>query len=843
MRKISFALIGCFIAVCTHAAQIVNVDYIHKLITQEWDITVPIKTDNITAAANMKYLLTAVDVANEILNGEKTTDYGNTKFATTQAVDTIATNQAVNTLIKQNKIEYKFSATIDLSRYDDNSGWVAGMPVTEFGFSISAAGTFYIDWGDGTVETIKKDNTEYIEYTHDYGTTDGVYTVQIGGRATDYSDDMAAIDFTTTLGPHSYSSQALTDINGSLGAIFGTLPDGTQPKFTGTFSYAQGLQKIPTNLFDGIYGDLVDNMFVGTFEYCGSLTGPSARINGQYLYEIWPDATEDQVGYMYAYSSDLSDFACIPVVWGGGGINCSASGLSPVFALTTTSDTSSFEFSISAAGKFFVDWGDGTVETITKSNTTNTTYSHNYDTAGAYTIGIGGQAIEYNNDTSTAAISFYVGANYSTQMTNVQKIASIDGSLGAIFRTLSRDTQKQPRFYHTFYGASNMTGSIPENLFAGISGAPANYMFYYTFGGCSGLTGAIPDGLFAGISGAPADYMFCRTFYGCSGLTSIPENLFAGISGAPAYGMFSGTFYGCSGLTSIPENLFGNISGKAQILMFNQTFYNCGLLTGPSARINGKYLYEIWPDATTDLVGNMYYHAKKLDDYRCIPTVWGGAGENCSAPTAEFTLTTMPDARDFSFYISAAGEFTVDWGDGTIETINKTNTDNKMYHHAYGTAGAYTIGLSGQATRYPDLFGIAAISFNTSSVYNTQKIASIDGSLGAIFGTLPNGDTPSFEKTFYNASNMTGSIPEKLFENISGSISSDTFYGTFAGCTSLTGPSARINGQYLYEIWPDLTFTIGTAAQIGPYYQCTGLSDYNLMPNIWKDYIEYSDDF
>ena len=85
MRKILFGVFGCLVAVCAHAAQIVNVDYVHKLIAQKWDISVPIKTNNIMAAVNMKYLLTAVDVANEILNGEKTTDYGNGEFATLQA--------------------------------------------------------------------------------------------------------------------------------------------------------------------------------------------------------------------------------------------------------------------------------------------------------------------------------------------------------------------------------------------------------------------------------------------------------------------------------------------------------------------------------------------------------------------------------------------------------------------------------------------------------------------------------------------------------------------------------------------------------------------------------------
>ncbi len=98
--------------------------------------------------------------------------------------------------------------------------------------------------------------------------------------------------------------------------------------------------------------------------------------------------------------------------------------------------------------------------------------------------------------------------------------------------------------------------------------------------------------------------------------------LFAGISGAPAGSMFHRTFYGCSKLTSIPENLFGNISGTAQNQMFDGMFMYCTSLTGPSARINGQYLYEIWPDATSDQVGGMYRNATGLSDYSNIPSAW-----------------------------------------------------------------------------------------------------------------------------------------------------------------------------------------------------------------------------
>ena len=372
MKKILLILFGLLFVSGAYSAQIANVEYVHKMIEQTSDITVPYNDtlNSVKQIANMKYLLSTIDVANHMLNGSATTDYGNGEFATLQVADTDTVNTAVETLIKK-EIEYEF--------------------------------------------------------------------------------------------------------------------------------------------------------------------------------------------------------------------------------FLTTTPTNSFSFSISAAGEFVVDWGDGKTETITKPDTTNTTYSHYYSTAGAYTIGISGQATAYNTSTTTAAISFYVGANYSARDTNAQKIASIDGSLGAIFGTLADGTQ--PRFYETFYGASNMTGSIPENLFAGISGAPAISMFESTFSDCSGLTGAIPDGLFAGISGAPAEYMFYNTFSHCSGLTSIPENL------------------------------FGNISGTAQYHMFSLMFRNCTSLTGPSARINGQYVYEYWSDIMHDEIQMyeffraMYTGATGLSDYSTMPYV------------------------------------------------------------------------------------------------------------------------------------------------------------------------------------------------------------------------------
>ncbi len=343
------------------------------------------------------------------------------------------------------------------------------------------------------------------------------------------------------------------------------------------------------------------------------------------------------------------------------------------FELKTVAGTSSFEIIIQAVGNFVIDWGDGKVETvIINENLTYKSVPHAYATAGTYTIKMGGLATEYNVEAITEDDVPVVSFSSS-------KIASIDGSIGAIFPTLQNGDQ--PGFFNTFasskitslpptlfkgihgagvsmfvetfvgctglteipaelfsditgaadgmfsgtfYGCTNLT-SIPAGLFSGVSGA-ADYMFSATFDGCTGLT-EIPAELFSGVSGA-AVYMFDNTFYGCTGLTEIPADLFSGISGA-ANGMFYGTFDGCTNLTSIPDGLFDGVAGAETLPdgMFSRTFYNNTSLTGSAAKMSaakgGKYLHEIWP--MTGATMNTYT-GTNIDNLAYIPSSWGGGG-------------------------------------------------------------------------------------------------------------------------------------------------------------------------------------------------------------------------
>lgn len=281
----------------------------------------------------------------------------------------------------------------------------------------------------------------------------------------------------------------------------------------------------------------------------------------------------------------------------------------PKFTVTTTNMSAgdTFKYWQGATGKFYVDWGDGTLQTINYK----AVIPHTYETAGVHTIRFGGLATGYStvaSETTPNAIGFGIRSVYKRDATTNAGtplfVAGISGSLGDIYPSLPNDNH--PRFMSTFNGCTNLTGSIPAELFRGVTGSKTdkekNYaMFTATFQGCSGLTGSIPADLFGDLNNAATGMsIFQQTFSGCSGLTgSIPAGLFSGVTGIPRAGLFAQTFANCSGLTgSIPENLFATISGSANdditsytitgdttytrgaVNAFGGTFGGCENLTG-----------------------------------------------------------------------------------------------------------------------------------------------------------------------------------------------------------------------------------------------------------------------
>lgn len=219
------------------------------------------------------------------------------------------------------------------------------------------------------------------------------------------------------------------------------------------------------------------------------------------------------------------------------------------FSVMTTNNTQEFGFYLSAAGTFYIDWGDGTTQVINRTNnTTYTKYEHTYASAGAYVVRFGGTATGYYNTDGdylpTITFNEEAACWYDCEGNWSPNIASISGSLSALFPYIPGNAASgaQPRFSFTFYGATHLT-SIPDTLFANYT-TGANDMFAGTFYGCTSLA-TIPAGLFSGIT-TGANNMFRNTFSGCTNLGRyIPPSTFAGLiaNGHPtATNMWTNTF-------------------------------------------------------------------------------------------------------------------------------------------------------------------------------------------------------------------------------------------------------------------------------------------------------------
>ena len=133
----------------------------------------------------------------------------------------------------------------------------------EFCFDIYAAGNFVIDWDDeSNFEITRKsyasaDHGDDTEVCHIYSGNPRTRTIRMGGLATRYDDgsmkDTHSISF--------YDNQYITQLTGSLGAIFPTIWDANhehieqQPNFTSTFESCTNLTTIPGELFSRTVGN------------------------------------------------------------------------------------------------------------------------------------------------------------------------------------------------------------------------------------------------------------------------------------------------------------------------------------------------------------------------------------------------------------------------------------------------------------------------------------------------------------------------------------------------------------------------------------------------------------
>lgn len=234
------------------------------------------------------------------------------------------------------------------------------------------------------------------------------------------------------------------------------------------------------------------------------------------------------------------------------------------FAITTTplEANTGFKFQLSAAGMFYIDWGDGTTSILNRHNDVNhNQYSHTYADAGTYTIRFGSAPTGYRSENVRYVASTFPGVIWGYNLPSTirfypmimgqasslpgtpELIASLSGSLGALFPTLSSASvgSTQPIFNSSFAGAVNLT-TVPYNLFSGLSGNITSNMFSSAFSGASNLdTFVLADGT------TTVDY--------------IPPEFFGSITGT-ATNCMSSVFYGANKIaTTCPSGTLQYITG------------------------------------------------------------------------------------------------------------------------------------------------------------------------------------------------------------------------------------------------------------------------------------------
>ena len=506
--------------------------------------------------------------------------------------------------------------------------------------NIKAAGEFKIDWGDGNVKKISSSRAIYGSYEHEFPSTAssnhyGPYFIKIYGQASGYettvnlTDRLSApvIDF------HCPDNNVQT-VQGSLGALFPTLRDGSQPSFEGTFANCKSLKSFEQDkLFKGISGKPRAYMFARTFintdlervqiykDLFADIGGEDSTVPGLF------EATFAGTGIEGIDEELFSNIKGVPKasMFASTFSSCSKLNLydrhNKLFR-TIRGPAAPYLFSGTFSGSGLTSIPDGLFDTIEGPTTNGSAEGLFYNTFNGTKIQEIPEDLFWRIETKPYTSIFHNTFSGCYQLKEIP---------GALFQSVKGDiTDTDSAFSGTFNMAKNtVTGQtnpnpmeIPPELFAGITGKPAKNMFNGTFRGLN-IT-KIPENLFSGISGEPKSGMFLGTFMETN-ITEIPENLFAKIKDDPATkddpaeGMFQQTFENTP-ITYIPAGLFKNISGKPVARMFQQTFKNCNKISSQIpenlfAGIDGALQYHTFYETFYGIVNTSF----ATDEYNFIP--------------------------------------------------------------------------------------------------------------------------------------------------------------------------------------------------------------------------------
>ena len=192
----------------------------------------------------------------------------------------------------------------------------------------------------------------------------------------------------------------------------------------------------------------------------------------------------------------------------------------------------------------------------------------------------------------------------------------------------------------------------------------------------------------------------------------------------------------------------------AQHLWRNELHNNASLVVTCASGKEGK-LYGYQPTIESDIPSDAEFFSFSPEFWNLTTRLW--AEETAFVTTWE--TTTPSETITLPLVVSGTYNFTVKWGDGTIDTITAYNQAEVT--HTYATAGTYTVTIAGT---------IEGWVFNNAG--DKTKIQTIE-SYGSLVITTG--------QAFFGCSNLTSTATDAP------TISTTSLFSTFRGCTNFNG--------------------------------------------------------
>ena len=437
--------------------------------------------------------------------------------------------------------------------------------------------------------------------------------------------------------------------------------------------------------------------------------------------------------------------------------------------------------SFTTDGQVTVDWGDGTVETLTTSDHTFT------DGKTYHEIGFRLDSGTYfrpriNNGTHDTKV---VAVGPAPESMTIQAPDAFNGCTNLEAFDATVDATGGTNFENGWRNCTSLTSFPLINTASGTS-------FSSAWNGCSSLTS------FPLIDTSSATN-FDNTWFGCNSLTSFP------LIDTSSVTNFNSAWYNCSSLTSFPlintssgTNFFRAWRGCSSLTSFPaidtsssttfyQAWYNCNSLTSFPLidTSNGTEFFEAWR------------FCNSLTSFPLIDVSSGTNFENtwwsCSS------LTSFP-----AINFSSGTKFTSCWRDCTsLTSFSATNFTAITATNAFDSAFRNWTSFTGA---FPQLTTDSSHPFSAEYGWNGNKMSSFGGLTDATsitkvrhawencnnltaFPYMDFANCSDFSRSWRNCSSLV-TFPANVFDNMNTPVS-DCFVQAWDGCTSLTATSVE----------------------------------------------------